>query len=227
MRKHQSIVVNGEEFSSKKALQERVRSILHSYRSGNVVNMFDAPFLLSLFSRHPAADQKIGCGVAQIEVRKNLVYTHTQCFWIVRVDGTETDISYRECLSPTSHAQRFANACRAAVEPSTMAFKQRHFDSLSGQPYYCPLTGELLRFVGSHVDHIPPQTFSAILATFITRFDINVDAVVIDGRGIDGSIQDTLRDSVLEQQWIDYHDSVANLRVVSRAGNLSLAKVTA
>lgn len=218
------MIINGESFSTKKELQERVRSILWAYKSGDIVNMFDTPFLLSLFAQHPQAEQKIGCGVARIEVRRNPVYTQTQGFWIVRADGTETDISYLECLAPTPHSKRFERACRVAVEPSTMAFKQRFFDDLVG-PALCPYTGERLSFVGSHVDHVPPETFKSLLADFIRCYSIDVESVQIDGSGIDGAIQDTIADVQLNKLWIDYHNACANLRVISRTANLSHAKV--
>lgn len=223
MAKKQPIVINGEAFTTKKDLQERVRSILWSYKDGDAVNMFDTPFLLALFDQHPDAEQKIGVGVNHIEVRRNPVYTQTQGFWIVRTDGTETDISYLECLTPTPHSKRFERACRVAVEPSTMAFKQVFFDNAIGiQP--CPLTGDVLTFIGSHVDHVAPQTFKSLLADFVRDMSLDIEKIQVDGRGIDGVVQDTIADESLRRQWIQYHNEHAVLRVISRTGNLSHAK---
>jgi len=69
MGSRKTFVVNGETFATKKALQDRVRSILWSYKDGDMVNMFDAPFLFDLFKMHPSAEQKIGCGIAHAELR--------------------------------------------------------------------------------------------------------------------------------------------------------------
>lgn len=224
MAKKQPMIVNGESFATKKDLQERIRGILWSYRNGDTVNMFDAPFLTSLFQQHPDADQKIGAGIACIEVRRNPVYMNTQGFWIVRADGTETDISYLECLTPTSHAKRFERACRAAVEPDTIRFKELFFADATTTVKQCPFTGDQLSFVGSHVDHIAPLTFKRLVSDFIAWANLNIDNVQIDGRGVDGAIQDTFADDNLRSQWIDYHNEHAKLRVISRMGNLSHAK---
>lgn len=223
MGSKKEFIVNCERFATKKALQDRVRSILWSYRDGDVVDMFDTPFLLALFLRHPNAEQKIGCGVAQIEVRRNPVYTNTQGFWIVRLDGSATDISYLECLTETPHHKRFERACRVAVEPSIIKFKQQAFDAAGGK-LQCPFTGEWLTFAGAHADHVAPKTFQALLAEFVELYRIDVAKVTVNGRGVDGVVQDTLDNTELERVWIQYHDTNATLRIVSRTGNLSHAK---
>lgn len=223
MSSREEIIVNCEMFRTKKALQERVRKILWSYRDGDVVDMFDTPFLLSLFLRHPNAEQKFGCGISHIMVRRNPVYTQTRSFWIVRLDGSETDISYLECLTETPHTKRFERACRVAIEPSVMKFKQLAF-ALSGGFIVCPLTGELLTLAGSHADHVAPKTFKALLADFVKTHNVDIAAAGVNGRGVDGIVQDTLDSAELERQWITYHDANAELRIISRTANLSHAK---
>lgn len=223
MSKRKGFVVNGEEFKTKKELQDRVRSILWSYRDGDTVNMFDAPFLVDLFQMHPSAEQKVGCGISAIEVRRNPMYTQTQGFWIVRADGSVTDISYLECLTETPHHRRFERACRVAVEPSVIRFKQTAFDK-SGGSLRCPFTGDVLTFTTCHADHIAPKTFQSLLADFVRIHHIDIDSVKVNGRGVDGAIQDTLDDADLARLWIDYHDGHAELRIVSKIGNLSHAK---
>jgi hypothetical protein len=223
MANRSELIVGGELFKTKKALQGRVRKILWSYRDGDVVDMFDTPFLLALFMRHPSAEQKVGCGVAQIEVRRNPVYTNTQGFWIIRLDGTATDISYLECLTETPHPKRFERACRVAVEPSIIEFKQQAFDAAGGK-LQCPFTGEWLTLAGAHADHVAPKTFRALLAEFVDLYGIDIDKVTVNGRGVDGVVQDTLDSTELERVWVQYHDANAVLRIVSRTGNLSHAK---
>lgn len=223
MSKRKGFVVNGEEFKTKKELQDRVRSILWSYRDGDTVDMLDTPFLIDFFHLHPSADQKVGCGIAAIEVRRNPVYTQTQGFWIVRSDGSDTDISYLECLTETPHHKRFERACRVAVEPSVIWFKQTAFDNAGGF-LHCPFTGEKLTFTSCHADHIAPKTFQSLLADFVRIHGIDIDSLQVNGKGDDGAIQDTLDNADLERLWIEYHDRHAELRIVSRIGNLSHAK---
>lgn len=223
MASRKEIIVNNEVFKTKKALQDKVRKILWWYKDGDTVDMFDTPFLIDLFKRHPDADQKIGSGIAEIIVRSNPVYTQTRCFWIIRTDGSETDISYLECLTETPHHKRFERACRVAIEPSIMKFKRQAFD-LAGGFLTCPFTGELLTFAGSHADHIAPKTFQSLLADFVKTHEIDVESVGVNGRGADGIVQDTLDSTDLERAWIAYHDANADIQIVSRTANLSHVK---
>lgn len=225
MGSKKTFTVNGETFATKKALQDRVRSILWAYKDGDMVNMFDAPFLVELFRMHPDSEQKIGCGIASIEVRRNPVYPSTQGFWIIREDGSNTDISYLECLTETPHHKRFERACRVAIEPSIIAFKQLSFD-MAGGKLQCPFTNEWLTFAGSHADHVAPKTFQVLLSDFLREHGVDVALVKVNGKGEDGAIQDTLDSNELKRAWIDYHNSRAELRIVSRLGNLSHAKIT-
>jgi hypothetical protein len=54
--------------------------------------------LSALLERHDEYTQKVGCGVDHFEV---MATEHgTNCFRIVRKDGSGTDFSYRHCITP-------------------------------------------------------------------------------------------------------------------------------
>jgi hypothetical protein len=63
-----------------------------------------------------------------------------------------------------------------------------------------------------------------LLAEFVDLYGIDIDKVTVNGRGVDGVVQDTLDSTELERVWVQYHDANAVLRIVSRTGNLSHAK---
>jgi len=115
MSKRESYKIAGEIFSTKLALQERIKEILYRYQDGQYLSNNDFEFMLQVLKRHPNFEIKIG--VKAFFVRQNPVYKNTRCFWLVRFDGSGTDFSYQECLKPTSPEKKFFNACRVAIEP--------------------------------------------------------------------------------------------------------------
>lgn len=222
MAKRQPIQVGGLEFRTKSALQEHIRAIVAKYPDEAALVGHDLTFVLSLLERHPHADVKIGCGVRAIIVRRNPVYRQTRGFYILRVDGSDTDFSWVECLNPTPHHKKVIRAMRALIEPQTMAFKQRFFDT---QEPVCPLTSERLTFVGSHVDHVPPLTFERLVDDFCAAYGIDINRVPLRDELADNKYVDVIDDDLIAARWVNYHAAHAVLRVVSRLGNLSHSKM--
>lgn len=219
-------VVNGETFKTQGALVDRVREIIKRNKPGVMVDLFDTSFLRSLLDMHPEAAQKIGGGVVGFSVEDNPLYPGPKArgLRLHRVDGSSTDFSFWECIRPTPHIKKVQRAFRAAVEPDTMAFKQRHFDALPGRVGVCPDTGEPITYTSCHVDHKAPNTFDVLFANFIEREHLDVNAIQVYGAGIDDTYQDRLADVALEQRWRDFHNTNAVLEVVSVTANLSLRK---
>ena len=191
-----------------------------------MVDLFDTAFLRSLLDMHPEADQKIGCGVSAFSVEDNPLYPGPRArgLRLHRIDGTSTDFSFWECIRPTPHIKKVYRAFRAAVEPDTMAFKQRYFDALPWGVGVCPDTGEPISYTHCHVDHKAPNTFDVLAARFIDGEKLDVNEIQVYGAGIDDTYQDRLVDLELEQRWRDFHASNAVLEVVSVTSNLSLRK---
>jgi hypothetical protein len=224
MSQRDHYVVANETFSTRSALQKRVKEILYRYKDGQLLSDGDFEFMFELLKRHPDFELKYGVGIKAILVDQNPFYRNTRCFWLIRLDNSKTDFSYGECIKPTSQKKKFFNACRAAVEPYTQAFKRNFFDGLRGEVYFCPLTGQPLNFIGSHVDHKAPKTFQNIVENFIKEHSIDVDQVKINSSAADNEYQDTFADKDLEELWVEYHNLNADLRILSGKGNLSLSK---
>jgi hypothetical protein len=224
MRK--TYIVSGEYFKTKGELQERVKGILWTYLEGQSLPDNDFEFMLDLLSNHPRADIKIGCGVARIFTKKNPIYTHTRAFYLERTDGSQTDFSYIECITPASKRKKFFRACRALLEPSMMTFKQRFFDERGGVAT-CEFTGQPIQFIGSHVDHVPPKTFDTLLNEFIELYQIDPETITLKDELLDNKYQDELADEALAELWVNWHNERASLRVVSRLANLSHVKAEA
>lgn len=83
-------------FASKGDAVRFFREMLNRYKPGDEVSAHDAALLRPLLTRHPQAEEKAGCGVAGFKVRS--AEYDTQCFWVVRTDGTTERFSFYSCI---------------------------------------------------------------------------------------------------------------------------------
>jgi len=208
------ITVGKEMFKTQKALQDRVRAILWTYKPETVLSDEHREFIFELLKRHPRAEEKLGAGIQLIRVVKN--FYGSQGFEILRVDGSVDDFSYKECIKPSSMEAQFKAACRLAVDGQILACKDAFWKERSSAR--CPFTGEELTKYRCVVDHAPPKTFEWIVTTFIREHQIKVEDVVLikEPRKLDG-----LPEGDLKRIWQEFHREHANLRVVSALANSS------
>lgn len=96
MAKAQSVEIAGHQFPRKTDALVFMKVMLNRYRPGDTVTDDDREFLLEALKRHPEAATKIGSGVRGFEVRS--ADYGTQCFWILRVDGSDERFSYKSCI---------------------------------------------------------------------------------------------------------------------------------
>jgi len=73
----------------------------------------DKEFLNELLKEHPNYEIKKGCGIKDFFIKKT--YWKHNGFYIKRIDGSETDFSYRQCLLPRTQIQKIKMACRTAI----------------------------------------------------------------------------------------------------------------
>ncbi len=211
--------INGEEFKTKESLKRLIQQILHAYQPEQLLNETDYRFMLGVLDMHHSSDIKKGVGVQSIFVRENPTYKRNRGFWIKRIDGTVIDFSFIECISQRDDKTRFSNACRNAVREHIILFKNHNLkhDSI------CPVTGVNLTKNNVHVDHAPPNTFDFIVKEFIRLKKIVVKHVkLIETDEIIGGCFDSKN---LSESFVAFHNSTAELRLVSAHANLSEIKI--
>jgi hypothetical protein len=92
-------------FPTQRAATQFFGEMLSRYRPGDLVNVEDALHLAALLECHTERDEKMGCGVDHFEV----VWADygTQCFHVVRSDGTARNFSYHHCIrSAATHVEQ-------------------------------------------------------------------------------------------------------------------------
>jgi hypothetical protein len=74
------------------------RTMLNKYSIGDVVLADDGIELSALLMRHDEKDEKVGVGIGHFEVGAAPDGFGGKCFWIVRIDGSRIDFSFKHCL---------------------------------------------------------------------------------------------------------------------------------
>lgn len=83
-------------FSSKLEAKGFLRDMLKRYKPGEDVSEADSEILRAALLNHPEAQQKIGAGVTGFRVRS--AEFRSQCFWVMRTDGSTEKFSYKSCV---------------------------------------------------------------------------------------------------------------------------------
>lgn len=216
MARPKPITVGDRYFPSKTAAKEAMRDLMRRYRFGDRLDEEDKLFCLALFEHHSEHSQKVGRGIEHIEVRpddQGNKYLH-----LLRVDGTDEDISWCHCISPKKEATVIYEALRSTVKDQIQEFKDKQVKKGA----VCPFRRMPLTLANSHVDHFNP-TFEALVAEFFRRHDHALsysDLAEQEGNDFRG----ILKDQALLEAWRSFHLENANLRLISAAANLSEAR---
>jgi hypothetical protein len=222
MARGKPVEIATRSFENQSKAVEHFREILGRYRPGDRVSDDDALDLSALLERHDEYAQKVGKGVDHFEV---MATEHgTNCFRIVRIDGTGTDFSYRHCITqrPPTRKQEVSAAFRRVVQLDLYAARDKFFSAHRGDDgkVSCAVTGERILRDEAHMDHRPPMTFEVIVTTFLEGRGMSLDQVPITS-GRDEQVSPEVTDEALAEAFRGYHSRVAKLDIVKSAINLA------
>ena len=200
------------------------KTMLNRYRPGERVSDDDGLDVVALLERHTEYVMKVGCGVDHFEV---VMTEHgTQCFRIVRVDGSGTDFSYPHCISQRvpSGKQEVSQAFRRAVRFDLYRARDIFFAAHSNEDglVACAVTGERIGREEAHMDHRPPMTFEVIVTTFLCGRGLSLDGVPLT-TGKDDQVSPEVTDEGLRESFRIFHAGVARLDFVKDSVNLAQA----
>lgn len=200
------------------------KTMLNRYRPNERVSDEDGLDVAALLERHTEYAAKVGCGVDYFEV---VMTEHgTQCFRIVRTDGTGTEFSYPHCITqrPPSRKQEVSQAFRRAVRFELYKARDAFFASHTGPDglVTCAITGDRIARDQAHMDHRPPMTFEVIVTTFLCGRGLSLDDVPLT-TGQDDQVSPEVTDEDLREAFRTFHASVARLDFVKDTINLAQA----
>ncbi|WKD35911.1 DUF3223 domain-containing protein [Streptomyces xanthophaeus] len=188
------------------------------YRYGEVVAESDEEFLRDLITRHPDYEEKAGAGVGGFVVVRT--EWNNRGLVLVRIDGSEIDISWQECLRATPHAQQVRGCLRRAIKDQVITHVTEAFRH---GPVVCEVTGDSVSSPQqADVDHCQPA-FEELAQSFIQE-NGGLEAFVIAPDHAAGFSVAELENPALVRDWQEYHRKHATLRVVTRHANRSILR---
>jgi hypothetical protein len=98
MGKKVPVILATRSFASKGDASDFFSEMLHKYKPGDRVNDADAADLASVLDRHVSRTEKVGIGIDHFEVQS--ADFGSQCFLVVRKNGTWARFSYKACITP-------------------------------------------------------------------------------------------------------------------------------
>lgn len=98
MARGKPVVLPSRTFPNQLSAGEHFASMLKRYRPGDRVSDEDAADLAGLVQRHPEYLERSGIGIDHFEVQS--ADFGSQCFRLVRPDGTWSRFSYKTCVAP-------------------------------------------------------------------------------------------------------------------------------
>jgi hypothetical protein len=108
MARGKPVVLDTRSFANQNEAKAFFKAMLNRYRPKQRVSDADAADLAALLKRHTEYKDKVGVGIDHFEVMS--ADFGTQCFRVVRADGTGDDFSYRHCIESGRGEQ-----CNAAM----------------------------------------------------------------------------------------------------------------
>ena len=225
--------------STKRMSLAYYKNILNSYHFGESLNDKHFNDLLDLLDYNDLFDEEDeiddNADISEIlftfdeaeqdlsieNIRVAKVQFNTKCFEIIYNDSTNCYISYLQIINRHKYNSdnHFYRACRNAVQDDIRNVKQKYFDANSNKGYVkCQETGRISKWEDLVVDHRQPNTFSII----VDRFK---EVKQIDTKKVDYMVNENnlllFGDQNLVSEFVSYHKTKANLRIVRKENNLS------
>lgn len=205
-------IFGGLAFTSKSAVAAHARELRARYaRRETITAPTDIAFLSELFACNVEAHEKRGNGIKRFYWAKAPQHP-TECFWIERMDGLETEFGVPACLDEIGRLNRAA--LRAAVSSDIDAFRRTKL--ASGSPHtVSEFSGKSFPTEEMEADHITP--FAEIVRTFFEPLGIDVGNYMLT-QAVDAQSEPVWRDPQRIEAFRVFHARFP-LRIVHRSEN--------
>lgn len=206
---------------NKSQLKGKAKAILNDNPIGFVFeqNTPDYNFLLRIFQGHPEYQIKVGSGISNIYIAKGLEFS-TRCFFITRIDGSTSDISYiRSIDGATTKISDIKCACRSAIKDVVA----RRRDKVQYGVTLCPISGEVLTKDNTHIDHYN-MPFDDVCNAWLKNQNIEFVHSCLNDSSADHVQEISFASRNLKESFIAFHNANTRLRAVSKKANLSILR---
>lgn len=196
---------------------KKCKEILSKYNDENKLTPKDQIFMTEIFSGHPDFEIKKGIGIDFIFTKKTKY--NNMCFNIMRIDGSTTDISYIQSVSPKDRWQDVKSACRNAIAPGIEGLRSLVNFGVDR----CQVTGQVLTKENLHFDHFD-LSFEELFFLWSSQFDRDFLISKLNNSKKDNETECYFIDEDLKKDFLVEHGLFTHLRPVTKFANLSLLK---
>jgi hypothetical protein len=206
-----------ESFSSKVRAARYFSELRAGYGLGETIeDVAHVAAVADLLQGHCDRVYKMGCGVKRFFVNcAPRPFQHTTCFWIERIDSTETDFGFAACVDGIGKLNH--DSLRRVIRSQVENYKRAKLAEHSGEIFVSELSGERFPIGVAHVDHVTP--FDEIVALFAVQERIEIAAELLTV-ACDAKSEPTWKDPALAARFAAFHANFP-LRIVSARENLS------
>lgn len=203
---------------NKSALLKKAKAILNDNQLGTIFDHSseDYTFLLRIFQGHPEYQIKSGAGIVNVFIGKGVEF-NTRCFFITRIDGSTSDISYiRSINGATTKISDIKCACRSAIEAIVADVRKKVIFGVD----ICPISGDALTPDNTHIDHYN-LTFEELFTLWIKLQNIDFLHSCLNDSTQDNAQKIYFTSNTIRKSFIEFHNCHTHLRAVTKTSNLS------
>lgn len=216
------VIVGSLQFRTKTGAKQFFRDLRDSYSDGERISDEHAICLRDLVAIHPESELKAGAGISHFSVATDAEFRKTRHFFIHRLDGTGTDVSFNSAIDGRNPKRDRLEALRRGIQDQILEFRRIAFTGT--EPIECPLRGLLITQDAYHIDHTPPSTFLSLAENWLQSEEISISQIEITPPA-DNQIVTEMTSTDQLSSWRAFHAAHAKLRLLSPLGNLSDAKI--
>jgi len=184
----------GFDWTNKDEAIDYIYSMRPLYKNGERIKDHDALLLVAATDLHAVADQKRGCGISHFTVEQAGKY---RCFWLHRIDGTSTDISFKNIFD----------------DPAKREARERE-DRLKAMRQAVDKEIAPLRKRGMHVHHVIP--FATLVDDWLASLGMTLEQIEVIPTA-DGEMRCEMADAFFKADWAAYHLEHARYEVLTIA----------
>lgn len=192
--------IRGTQFSTRKQLEARIRSIVDSVPNGMPLSDDNRDFMMDVFQHHPDFAEKAIGAYAIVVDKPDVEHPTQRCFWVVKTDGSRIDISWHVALN-ASHRTKSADLNTAMRNAVRYQVTEARALQSGTECYVC---GEKVQT--GEIDH-KGTSFAQIRDLWLGEQLFDVELVDV-GTGSD------FADKALKADWADFHRMWADLMLI-------------
>jgi len=182
-------------------MKNKIKELLKAFPKDVI---FNDSFVYDYFKQHPNWNEKIKSGFIGFAIKKN---EWNYSFHVANSEINFTPISYNYDIK-----ESYDDQLKKALRNEIQVYVDKVRNNVNFGIDKCVITGEILTKKNTHIDH-----YNLDFKDLVKKFTSQYDNIQIHKKGV----KFYLKDDVIKQEWVKYHNENTNLRAVTATANLA------